>query len=256
MDFHERMAIGHALHTFWNPISEPAVDELVAAMDLAPKSRVLDVACGPGAWLFRVVERYGASGIGVDVSAGALERARATAARTHDADVTFVDQDGAAYVAACEEQFDLVCLVGASWIWKGYRGTLEALRPRVRPQGLLLFGEPFLRVAEPPTAWCEIEGVTPDAFTTLDGLRTACRDAGFRLLYLLGSTEREWDRYEMLQSLATDRWVRAHPDHPDRDDLLAFQDRFRENYLRYGRDVLGFATLLLRRTDGRETSGV
>ena len=75
------------------------------------------------------------------------------------------------------------------------------------------------------------------------------RDAGFRLLYLLGSTEREWDRYEMLQSLATDRWAQANPEHPDRDDLLAFQARFRETYLRYGRDVLGFAILLLRRTD-------
>ena len=46
MEFHERMAIAHSLHTFWNPVSEEVVDELLWALDLAPGARVLDIACG------------------------------------------------------------------------------------------------------------------------------------------------------------------------------------------------------------------
>lgn len=249
MDFHERMAIVHADHVFWNPISDAGVADLIDAMDLAPGARVLDIACGAGELLVRLAERCGASGVGVDVSAGALEQARAkAAARVPAAALEFVQADGAQFEPEGGETFDAVCLVGASWIWRGYLGTLRALVRWLGPGGVMLFGEPYWRVDPPPTAYCEADGsLTADTFTTLDGIREAAAGEGLRLVYMLGSTECDWDRYEMLQSQAADRWARAHPDHPELPAFREATDRDRWLYLRWGRDALGFAQFVFRK---------
>jgi cyclopropane fatty-acyl-phospholipid synthase-like methyltransferase len=163
MEFHERMAIQHAGHTFWNPISEEAFADVARALDLEPGARVLDIACGTGEMLLRLAEQYGATGLGVDVSSHAVERARrAKAARVPDADVEFVEAEGASYRPEPGTEFDVVMLVGASWIWKGYEGTLAALVERVRPGGLVLFGEPYWKVLSPPREYCEACYFTPE----------------------------------------------------------------------------------------------
>ena len=57
----------HRDHVLCNPLSEQKVDELVELAHLAPGSRVLDVACGKAELLVRLVERWGASGVGIDI---------------------------------------------------------------------------------------------------------------------------------------------------------------------------------------------
>lgn len=246
MEFHERMGIEHELHTFWNPTSEAAIEELIEILALESGQRVLDIACGPAETLLRVAEAYDITGIGVDLSPKALEKARAAVADRAPDRIEIVDAEGAAYAADLEERFDLVCLLGASWIWSGYVGTLEALKRLTKPGALAWFGEPYWKVDGPPAEYCKTEDVAPESFTTLAGLQEAVEAHGFRLVYLRRSTDDEWDRYEMLRSVAADRWAQAHPDHPDRQELLDSQKRTRAKYLRYEHEVLGWAQLLLR----------
>jgi len=250
MEFHERMAVAHALHTFWNPVSEDVVDELLWALDLQAGQRVLDIACGAGELLLRMAARHGVCGVGVDVSPWALERARdAKAATLPEADLAFVEIDGKAYRPPAEHVHDIVTLVGASWIFDGYEGTLSALHDLVRPDGLVLFGEPYWRGAVPPAEYLQAEELTPESFTDLAGLHAAAEAAGFRLLFQIVSTGQDWDRYEMLQSLSVDRWAAAQPEHPDREAVLARQVEAQRTYLRWGRDALGFTQMVLRRID-------
>jgi SAM-dependent methyltransferase len=249
MEFHERMAIVHAGHIFWNPISEEGVEDLISALALEPGARVLDIACGAGELLVRLAERYGVSGVGVDVSSGALAQARQKAReRVPDADLRFVEQDGAQYQPSDGEQFNAVCLVGASWIWNGYVGTLRALVEWLKPGGVMLFGEPYWKVENPPVEYCDADGnFAPETFTTLAGICEAAQAEGLRLTYMVGSTDRDWDRYEMLQSLAADRWARANPDHPELDEFVEADRHSKHLYLRWGRAVLGFAQFVFRR---------
>jgi len=250
MEFHERMAVAHSLHTFWNPVSEETMDDLLWALDLAPGARVLDIACGSGELLLRMASQYGVVGVGVDVSPWALERARVAHAETlPDADLTFVESDGKAYRPPEDATFDVVSLGGASWIWEGYAGTLAALHDLVRPDGLVLFGEPYWKVEPPPAAYLEAEELTPESFLDLAGLHAAAEAAGFRMLYQVVSSGQDWDRYEMLQSLSVDRWAAAHPEHPDLAEVLAVQREARRTYLTWGRDTLGFTQMILRRID-------
>ncbi len=242
------MAVAHSLHTFWNPVSDDVMDELLWALDLKQGAHVLDIACGAGETLLRMAARHGVVGVGVDVSPWALARARETKAQTlPDADVTFVEMDGKDYRPPQGTAFDVVALVGASWIWDGYAGTLAALHDLVRPDGLVWFGEPFWKVAHPPAAYLEAEDLTPATFLDLPGLHDALEAAGFRVLYQVVASGQDWDRYEMLQSLSVDRWAAAHPDHPDRDEVLAVQRRARRTFLSWGRDTLGFTQMILRR---------
>ena len=114
--------------------------------------------------------------------------------------------------------------------------------------GILLLGEPYWKVDPPPEEYCEADGdCAPETFTSLAGVREAAEAEGLRLMYMVGSTDRDWDRYEMLQSLAADRWVRANPDHPDLGEFIEASQRDRSLYLRWGRDVLGFTQFVFRR---------
>lgn len=245
MEFHERMAIAHTLHDYWNPIGEDGVSELLDALSLRDGMRVLDIACGAGRLLRRMGERAAIEGVGVDVSTAALERAReATSGLTSGATFRFHAVGGADFQP--EAPFDVVSLVGASWIWGGYAGTLDAMLTRVRPGGLLLLGEPYWR--QPPSAeyLAADEGIESDSFTTLGGLHEALAARDLRLVRMRGSSEQEWDRYESLQSQAIDRWAAAHPHHPDRDEVIALRRRDDALYLRWGRETVGFCQFVLR----------
>jgi SAM-dependent methyltransferase len=244
LEFHERMAIVHALHEYWNPVTGRQLAEVAWAMDLRPGQRVLDIACGAGGMLVRWAREYGISGVGVDVSPGALEQAeRRRDRRAPDADLTFVEARGEDFQT--DERFDVVACVGASWIWQGYRGTLKALIDFAKPGGLVLCGEPYW-LREPDPAYLEAAGYDRETFFRLHELEAIGHELGLRQLYVIGATTEGWDRYETRQLLAADRWARANPDHPDVDEVLAATRRSATDYLRWGRDTFGWALLLFR----------
>jgi cyclopropane fatty-acyl-phospholipid synthase-like methyltransferase len=58
MDRAEASRISHGELRLWNPLSEDALDEAIAVLDLAPGADVLDVACGRGEVLRRMATRW------------------------------------------------------------------------------------------------------------------------------------------------------------------------------------------------------
>jgi hypothetical protein len=136
--------------------------------------------------------------------------------------------------------------IGATWVWSGYRGTLRALARLVRPGGLVAVGEPFkLREPSPEQAQEEPElmsSLVPHHENVAIG-----ESEDLTLLYSLVSSPDDWDRYEGLQGYAAETYAAEHPDDPDLPDLLERQRRERDIYLRWRRDILGWAIYLFRR---------
>jgi SAM-dependent methyltransferase len=245
MDRWKYFDIVHADHTFWNPLSEAKVTEIIDLLRLEPAARVLDIGCGRAEFLFRLCERWGASAVGVDRSpfcaAGARERAaeRGLAGR-----VEIVEADGAAYPAV-PHSFDASICLGASWVWGGHAGTLAALKERNRPGGFVVAGEPYWR-KDPPPDYLETSGLTREMFGTHASNVAAGREAGLTFLHAIVSNEDDWDRYEGLHCYAAERYAAEHPDDPDNAGLLERVRADYGTYVRWGRDHLGWAVYIFR----------
>ncbi len=251
MDTWKFYDVTHRDHVVCNPTSVARLDELVALLDLPPRPRILDLGAGRGEFLCRVAERYGgAQGTGVqavavDASPYVVAQFRAAArARVPRAAIQVLEQDGAAYHAD-PASFDLASCLGASFIFGGLGGTLDALAAAVRPGGLVLVGEPFWR-HEPEAAYLAWSGMSRDLCGTHAGNVSAGEARGLVPLLAFVSTDEEWDRYETLQWRAAARHAAAHPDDPDVPELLERVARGRHEYLTWGRDTLGWALYLFR----------
>jgi len=254
VDALERSAIAHAGLAFQNPLDGLKVDAFVERLPLAPGARVVDLGCGKGELLLRILERHDVSAVGVDLSPYFLADARREAARrVPDARLRLSEED-ARRIELEPEPSDLAIAVGAGGIWDGYRAALRALARLVRPGGHILLGEGYWR-REPSAAYLAALGAGRDDLADYEGLVAAAREEGLELVESLESTEGDWERYERRWAENGERWAAEHPGHPGRDELLAWIRNGRDRFERLGgRETLGFALLLLRRPPTRAPS--
>ena len=245
MDRWKYYSVTHKHHVVCNPMSVDKLDELIEIMALNSGDTVLDIACGLGEILTRLAERYGVSGVGVDLSpyfvADARQKLRE---RVPDANIEILNMDGAEYKP--DRSFDLAMCIGASWIYQGHRGTLRALKSMTGPGGLVLVGEPFW-LKEPEEAYLVAEDHTRDMFGTHYENVLTGEEEGLIPLYTLVSNQDDWDHYETLQWNAADRYARDHPDDSDLAEIMLHVAHGRASYLRWGRDTVSWALYLFRK---------
>ena len=250
MDMWKYFGITHIDHTVMNPMSLAKTGELIDRLHLPDSGRVLDVACGKAEFLCLVAEQYEVAGTGLDLSPITIEEARRNvAARGLKERIELLHLDGAKYELGKGVMLDLASCIGASWIYNGHKGTLEALGRIVQPGGLVLVGEPFWRT-EPDPDYLTLTGQTANLCGThVSNVQTGV-ELGLSLLFTVVSNEDDWDRYEGLQWQAAERYAAAHPDDPDVEHLLQTSNKNRDAYLRWGRNCLGWAMYLFRKPSG------
>ena len=247
MDIWKFYDITHREHVVCNPTSEEKLARIVELLRLRPDARVVDIACGKGEFLIRLAEAYGVRGLGVDISpffmAAAKERLEA---RVPDGNVTLIEADGASFKADEPHSFSLASCLGASWIFGGHAGTLDALVDMVEPGGWVIAGEPYW-LQEPSGGYLEASGAELEGFGTHASNVKAGEQRGLDLVHTLVSNADDWDRYEGLQWYATSEYVRAHPDDPDLHELIERVEKAKAVYVRWGRETLGWAIYVFRR---------
>jgi hypothetical protein len=164
--------------------------------------------------------------------------------RVPGAQIQILNMDGADY--SPDQLFDLAMCIGASWVYKGHRGTLSALKTMTKPDALILVGEPFW-LKDPDDAYLVAENLTRDMFGTHYENVLVGEDEGLFPLYTMVSNQDDWDRYETLQWYAAEMHARDNPDDPDVPEILTRVARGRTNYLHWGRDTVGWAIYLFRK---------
>ncbi|MBK6710450.1 MAG: class I SAM-dependent methyltransferase [Chloroflexi bacterium] len=247
MDTWKFFDITHKEHVICNPSSLEKFQRLIDLLRLSPGDNVLELATGKGEFLIRLAEQYQINGVGVDISPYCIRDAQAKlAARAPQGSITFLEMGGADYRPDEPESFDLTICLGASWIFDGHAGTLQALKQMTKPGGWLVVGEPYF-LQEPDPVYLEMAGFSADAFGSHYENAAAGQALGLTLLYTLVSNHDEWDTYEGLQWYASETYALEHPDDPDVPELLARVRQQKEEYLRYGRHTLGWAIYVFRK---------
>lgn len=237
--------ITHRNHLVCNPTSEAKLAEFVGILPLDTNAHVLDIACGKGEQLVRVVKRHNATGVGVDISPYEVEEARLRVAQNNLQDrIEIIEGDGGNFTAA-PNTFSLAMCIGASWIRDGYFGTIEALKSWVQPGGLIAIGEPF-KLKEPDAEFVAVEpGLATNLVWHHENVAVAQR-AGLIHLYSMVSNQDDWDRYESLNMLSAESYAVENPDDPDIEELLDRRRRDNKIYLKWGRDTINWAIYLFR----------
>ena len=240
--------ITHRDHIICNPSSLEKYQQLIDLLPLAPGAAVLEIAMGKGEFIIRLAEQRGIDGVGVDLSPYCVRDAHAKLAeRVPDANLTFLEMDGADYRPDEPERFDLAACLGASWVFDGHEGTLAALQAMTKPGGYIIVGEPYWR-QEPDPDYLRSAGLERDEFGTHHANAMTGQDLGLTLLYAIDSTLDEWDRYEALQWYAAEDYALTHPRDPDVPELLERVRQAKHDYLRWGRDSVGWALYLYRKS--------
>jgi SAM-dependent methyltransferase len=135
------------------------LDDVMAAIDLAPGMRVLDVGCGTGALAERIVaEHPDVELVGVDMAKAMLARARAR--RSWPSSVRFIE--GAIDdVLACETApFDRIVSVNVLWTLPDPQRTLAALAARLNLGGTMVHTTPSWRFRAHAIVWRHLQGLT------------------------------------------------------------------------------------------------
>jgi SAM-dependent methyltransferase len=247
MDRQRLSSIAHSHHPIAAPISGVNINRLLRRAGRQPAARILDLGCGEAAWALQALAHCpDGHADAVDISPYALERATDAARERGLADrLTLHERDARTYVP--DGDYDLVLCVGSTHAFGGFADTLRLAGRHVNRDGVLLVGEGFWEAPPTPQALDALTATEKD-FTDLPGLLEAAEHDGWTPVYAHVSDAAEWDDYEWSWIGSLTQWALDNPGHPDADDVRAVALEHRDQWLRGYRNVLGFLTLVLRRT--------
>ncbi len=250
MDPYKYSSVSHHGLQYANPISPVKMETFFALLDLPASASVLDIGTGNAEVLIRLVELYGVKAIGIERSPAALSRAREQiAARVPHSSIELRDID-ASTLPALGESFDVAICIGASEIFGGYAGTLQTLAQSVQPGGQLVVGELYWK-QEPTPDYLTTFGIPREEYTTHANNVAIGVEQGLIPLFALVASDDEWDQYEWWRIRAIERYAQEQPDDPDVPTLLERIRWWRDMYLRWGRDTLGFALYLFQKNSSQ-----
>ena len=226
---------------FNNPLSPEKFDRLLAELWLDGSSTILDVGCGQGELMAMVLRRFRCRAVGIDTDPAELGLARKKLEPFGDA-VSLYDRPFKS-MQFMGLQFDACFCIGASHAC-GRRGstlpaTIASLRELTKPGGVIVIGEPYWK--QPPAAeYLAATGIEEREFMP----HAACVEAGgaadLECVYTMRATPEEWDHFEGSFWLKSEGELVKDPGNPDLQGKARRRRSWKQAYLRWGRDTLGF----------------
>jgi SAM-dependent methyltransferase len=223
-----------------NPFNREKLKTIGRYAGMKEGTRVIEFGCGFAEVLVIWAEEFGITGEGVEIREYAYERGvKKIEERGLSDRIKLVCQDGSKYEFE-KGAFDVAACVGASFIWGDYQKTISAMKEAIKPKGKLIIGEPYLLKVPVPPEYEEAKGVHSE----YELLRIA-REEGFDFEYMVRANSDDWDRYETTNWRGLVKWLEENPQHPDKTEVLDWFHMLQDDYLKYGREYLGWAVYIL-----------
>lgn len=232
-----------------SPIGPTRVDRLIKEMSFDASQRVLDVGCGTGELLIRIVEAHRVQGLGVDRDEEKIAEASAAAKRRLPAGAVEFRAEDAAKLDLQGRRYDRAICLGSTHAFGlgqgAYEHTIAGLMRLVVPGGLILVGEPYWK--QPPTPeYLSLLGEPVGIYRDhLENVLFAER-RGLVPLYAAVSSDDEWDDFEWAHRRRHEENALSGPKTPQAREELLRSRRWRDGYLRWGRSTMGFGCYVFR----------
>jgi SAM-dependent methyltransferase len=233
-------AVAERDHEIQNPTSAEKIRLLGQRLRLSPRSHVLDVACGKCGPAVILARAFGCAVVGIERSPEFAADARERVADAGLNDRIEVVEADASAVEIEADRYDVAMCLGASFVWGDLHGTLPHLQRAARTGGHVVVGEPYWR------HWPLPGGIADDGYVSLHETVERFHAAGLPVETLIDASLDDWDRYETLHWRALEEWLAANPDDPDAAEIRRRHETNRDEYLRWQRDLLGWAMFVAR----------
>lgn len=231
-------------HELQNPTSADKIRLLGEGLGLHPGSRVLDIGAGRGGPALLLATSFGCRVTCVERSEAFVSAAKdGVRSAELEQTVEVIHSDGRAFPIE-PVGYDVALCLGATFIWEGLRETVAALEAGVRPDGFVVVGEPYWRRWPLPSGFQPEEGLD---LLTLADTASVFETVGVELVSVIASSHEDWDRYESLHWHTLEQWLHDHPNDPDAERFREMGRAERDLYLRWHRDLLGWAILIGRK---------
>ena len=232
-----------ARHELQNPTSPAKIRLLAHSLELGGTSHVLDLGGGRGGPALLLAQETGCRITTVELRPefAAVARERARTARLEEL-VDVIESDAKNFPIE-RGRYDAALCLGASFAFDGLVPTLHALTEAVPRRRFVAVGEPFWRTWPLPDEFEPDEG---EDFLPLAETVARFESVGVEVVSLIASSEDDRDRYESLHWLALEDWLTANPDDPQADEFRGRGRHFRDRYLRWTRDLMGWAIFVCR----------
>lgn len=248
MDRNKFSAIAHRDHAFSNPISEEKLMKMIRIISPKKHDKVIDIGSGKCELLIRLVESYQVSATAIELYEGAIEEAKKRArSRISEDSIEFMVDDAKSVVERCKDDgYDLGICIGSTHALGGLESTLHTLKRVVKDNGYILIGEGYWKQPPSPEYLEALGGADESELTShADNIKIA-EKLGLIPLWSYVSNEDDWDNYEWLYSISVENYCQKNLDDPDREAMLKRIRTWRQTYLNWGRDTLGFGLYLFQ----------
>ena len=240
MQWYELYDVSERYHTLINPLSEWKVLELGEVAGMQKGTRVIDFGCGFAEPLVLWAERFGIRALGIEFRPYACRRARERIEQKGLAEqIEIVETRGEEYEAA-PGSFDIGVCLGASFIWNGFRPTIQALRKTVRKGGRLIIGEVFWNLSNIPP-----DHALREKYHCEHELVEIAGEEGYSMEYVRHSSRDDWDTYEAKNWRSLRAWLRENPDHEDFRQVADWLRQQQIEYTRFNREYQGWGAYVL-----------
>ncbi len=244
MDFLDLYTIAERDLELVNPTSSEKIILAGKMLGMGPGKTVIDFGSGYAEPLILWAQKFGITGVGIELRKACCERAQKKIAERGLGDRLEIVHEDASKYKFQKGAYDFAVCIGASFIWNGFGPTLRKLKQAVRPGGKIAIGEPYWNKTPAPREYIRrLEGYT--TFTE-HGLLKLARAEKYDFEYIVRTSLDDWDRYETGNWHGLHKWLDENRGHPDRQQVIDWLHKNQEEYLRWGREYLGWAIYLMR----------